>query len=313
MTQAEGFTIRPLERGETEAAGMTFAAYHHLLPLEPTERHPGDGKLIQPVGVVAFHEERMVGLALAEIPLSPGAFPEILSLFVRPQNRNQGVATALVASLETHLALRGCPRLEAVYMTGKPSVPAVERVFVKRGWDPPVPRTITVKFTPEEAATTAWYGRIPLRQNESIFPWRELTPAEREEIQASNARAPWIAPGLEAWRHDSIGFDPVSSMGLRYRGQVVGWVINHRIAPDTVRLTCSFVRADLARRARILPLYTASLERLRATGCHNCIFVTPVSYGPMVEFVKTRCEQWVSFVGETRGVAKQLGGASEPS
>ena len=92
----------------------------------------------------------------------------------------------------------------------------------------------------------------------------------------------------------------------QYRGEVVGWVINHEIAPKTVRMTCSFVRADLARRARILPLYTASLERLRASGCRQCLFVTPVTYGPMVDFVKNRCEQWVTFVGETRGVAKSL-------
>jgi GNAT superfamily N-acetyltransferase len=298
--------MRSLGPGDAAAAAMTFPAYRHLIPLEPTERHPGDGKPIRPLGVLAFEGEQLVGVGLAEVPLSSGPVPEILSLFVAPEKRKQGVATALVEALEQELRGHGCTRVEAVYMTGKPSVQAVERIFVKRHWEAPVPRTITVKFTPEEAATTPWYGRIPLRKDESIFPWTEITEAERAHIKESHERSPWIATGLESWRHDSIGFEATSSVGLRYRGEVVGWVINHEIAPKTVRMTCSFVRADLARRARILPLYTASLERLRASGCRQCLFVTPVTYGPMVDFVKNRCEQWVSFVGETRGVAKSL-------
>ena len=47
----------------------------------------------------------------------------------------------------------------------------------------------------------------------------------------------------------------MSSLGLRYRGEVVGWVINHRMDERTVRFTCSFMRRDLARRAAILALY----------------------------------------------------------
>jgi len=298
--------IRPLEASEPGAASMTFPAYHHLLPLAPSERHPGDGKPIKALGLVASKGGDPLGLVLAEIPLVEGRNPEILSLFVKAESRNQGVATRLVESLEGLLREMGFVHLESVYMTGKPTVRAVERIFEKRRFDPPIARTITVKFTPEEAATTPWYGRVPLRGDEKLFPWTEITPEERTQIQQSHARSPWIAEGLESWRHDSIGFDPVSSMGLRYRGAVVGWVINHVIAPQTVRFTCSFVRADLARRARILPLYTASLERLRASGCRHCLFVTPVSYGPMVEFVRTRCQDWVSFVGETRGVVKKL-------
>jgi hypothetical protein len=311
VSEAPPIEVRPLEPDALGAASMTFPAYHHLLPLKPTERHPGDGKPIRPLGIVAYQGGEAVGLVLGEVPLSEGRNPEILSLFVKAGSRNQGVATRLVESLEQALALGGWPRLESVYMTGKPTIAAVERIFAKRRFDPPVARTITVKFTPEEAATTPWYGRVPLRKDEILFPWTEITPAERAAIQESHERSPWIAEGLEAYRHDSIGFDAVSSMGLRYRGAVVGWVINHVIAPGTVRFTCSFVRADLAKRARILPLYTASLERLRAAGCRNCLFVTPVSYGPMVDFVKTRCESWVSFVGETRGVVKTL--TSSPS
>ncbi len=110
---------------------------------------------------------------------------------------------------------------------------------------------------------------------------------------------------LVPWQFDRGGFDP-SSVGARYRGRVVGWVITHRASFDTVRFTCSFMRKDLSRRGRILPLYAAALERLRATPCRLCTFVTPYSYTGMVEFIRRRLVPISSFVGETREVRKPL-------
>jgi hypothetical protein len=86
----------------------------------------------------------------------------------------------------------------------------------------------------------------------------------------------------------------------------VGWVINHRVSPETVRFTCSFMRKDLGRRGRILPLYTAALERLEATGCADCLFVTPVEFPNMVNFVKDRCAPWTGTLTETYGVSRRL-------
>ena len=91
-----------------------------------------------------------------------------------------------------------------------------------------------------------------------------------------------------------------------HQGRIVGWVINHRLSADTVRFTCSFMRKDLGRRGRIMPLYTVSLELLRAHGTRQCMFVTPVQYQTMVDFVKRRCAPWATFFGETRGAVKNL-------
>ena len=139
-----------------------------------------------------------------------------------------------------------------------------------------------------------------------IVPWSDITAEERAAIRRSHEEAPWIARGLEPWTHDSYGFDPISSLGLRYEGSVVGWVINHRIAHDCVRFTCSFMRRDLSRRGRILPLYTESILRLTAAGIKECTLVTPLEYSEMAEFLRRRCASAVHFFGETRGSAKRL-------
>jgi GNAT superfamily N-acetyltransferase len=303
--------MRPLSPTDaTSVQGLTYPSYRHLLSLQPSQRHPGlaEQHVVQPIAVVAWGESDPVGLALAELPIeNPSATPEVLSLFVAAPYRNQGIATRLLEGLEQDVLQRGFDTLTAVYMTGKPGTEAVERVLVKRGWDAPVIRSVTTRFTLDEAERTPWFGRVSLPESEfQIFSWRDLAPEEKAELRRSNERDPWIAEGLEPWRHESYGYDPVSSVGARYRGAVVGWVINHVVDARTVRFTCSFMRSDLSRRGRILPLYTESLRRLRGTQYDTAMFITPMKFKEMVDFVRRRCAPWGSFFGETRGVIKRL-------
>lgn len=307
------YLIDDLRADDSPVCGtMTFPAYRHLLSLEPASRLPGEAeqRLVTAVGQVARLGDEPVGLALAEVPVrAADGPPELLSLLVNAAHRRKGIATALVQAVEDAVRARGFATIEAVYMSGKPSIDAVERIFGARGWEPPELRTISVKFTMQEALSTPWYGRMGLLPpGAEIFPWKELTAAERQELVDSNQRDPWIPNSLQPWRHDSIGFDEVSSVGLRYRNQVVGWVINHRMDGRTVRFTCSFMRKDLSRRARIVPLYTEAIRRLSEVGCEFCTFVTPTVYPGMVEFIRRHCAPYASFTGETRGTRKALAG-----
>lgn len=301
--------IRPLTPADAAAvASMTFPAYRHLLTLQPTPRHPeqGDTVVIQPAGVAAWDGDRPVGLALGELPTGATGTAELLSVFVPAAERRKGIATRLVAALEDLVGERGCPALQAVYTTGKPEIDAIERLFQQRGWQPPVARTVTVRFSPQQALTTNWFGRLRFPGSDyEIISWSDVRPDEREALMREQEAEHWIPSGLEPWKHDRTGYEPISSVGLRKNGRLAGWVINHRVSPDTVRFTCSWMRDDMRGLARILPLYTESLKRLIASGtCNWCMFVTPVAYTGMVEFVKRRCAKWGSFFGETKGTYK---------
>jgi GNAT superfamily N-acetyltransferase len=299
------------EDAET-AATMTFPAYRHLLALQPTMRMrlpwESEQRLVQPAALVARTWSRQaVGLALAELAVRDGdGPPELLSVFVAPERRREGIGAALVAAMEEMLRSRGAISVETVYMTGKPAIGAVERIFETRGWEPPSLRSVTVRFTMAEALSAPWYGRTRLPESAEIFSWKDLTDDERRQLRESNERAPWIPNGLQPWRHDHAGFDPISSVGLRYRGEVVGWVINHPIDSRMMRFTCSFMRKDLARRARILPLYSESIRRLSETSCECCTFITPPTYPEMLEFLRRHCSPYASFTAETRGTRKSL-------
>jgi GNAT superfamily N-acetyltransferase len=334
-TVRESITIAPLQASMAHAVRhMTFPAYRHLLSLDVNVRHPDDGdtRRVQPLGTVAMLGALPIGLALAErhvfpippLPPSPeegglsslmgpvaplprhhsegSATSELLSLYVDASMRGRGVGTALVAALEDAMTGPRPTRLEAVYMTGKADVAAIERVFAKRGWQPPAMRTYTLRFTIDDAERMPWFGRVPLRDRDfEMFAWGDLGQAERDALVASQHAQPWIPEGLEFWRHDHAGFDPVSSLGLRYRGAVVGWTINHRLAADTTRISGAFVRDDLSRRGRLMALWTESITRMKADGVRWISSITPHQLAPMVAFLARRCAPWATFCGETRG------------
>lgn len=312
--ERESVTIVPLYPSMAGAVRhMTFPAYRHLLSLGENVRHPHDGdtRRVQPLGTVAMLDHRPIGLALAERPVDTGEASAhesaLLSLYVEASMRGRGVGTALVAALEDVMTGPLPTRLEAVYMTGKADVSAIERVFAKRGWQPPAMRTYTLRFTTDDAERMPWFGRVPLRDRDfEMFAWSELGQDERDTLVASQHARPWIPDGLEFWRHDHAGFDPVSSLGLRYRGAVVGWTINHRLAADTTRISGAFVRDDFSRRGRLMALWTESITRMKADGVHWISSITPVQLAPMVAFLARRCAPWATFVGETRGTHVDL-------
>jgi GNAT superfamily N-acetyltransferase len=288
--------------------GMTFPRFRHLLSLTPAPRYPSDGDrvVVQPVGVVAMASREPVGLSLAAIPRDEPGTAEVLSLFVHREWRGRGLATELLARMEAVLAAAGIGEVQGTYSTGKASTAVLEHVLRTRGWEPPVVRTVSVRFTPDEARATPWYNRTVMPRGAEILAWRDVTPDEKQRIIESHKAERWIADGLEPWVHEQVGYEPASSLAMRYKGDIVGWVINHRVTPDTVRFTLSFMRPDLSRRAAILPLYRASIERVRDAGYRYCTFVTPVKYQGMVDFIVNHCARWIGFVGETRGVWKRL-------
>lgn len=287
---------------------MTFPAYRHLLALQPCFRHPEENepRLIQPVVIGAYESGEPVGLLVAELPVEKGGEPELLSLFVPSDLRGRGIATALVERLETEVAARRFERLVAVYMTGKPSIEAVERIFQKREWQPPETRMVSVKFNLETLAEAAWLRRYKLGPEYEIFPWAELRNEERDEIRESHEKLGWIASDLLPWDYEKTGVEPLTSVGVRYKGKVVGWVLNHRLSEDTIRYTCSFIHKSLGRLGKIVPLYGESFRRSREAGFATGMFNTPLYHKGMAAFAKKWFGPWSSFLGETRGVEKIL-------
>ncbi len=296
-------------------ASMTYPAYRHLLQLQPAPKllsEPGSLP-VQPVAVAALEVGRPVGLMLAALPLVEGELPELLSIYVVPEGRGRGVGTALVAAAEKAAAAAGFSSLAATWTEGASGSEWWVRQVATRGWQAPARRSLSVLFTAEEALRFPWLDRLPLREGCEIVPLSEVKDEEWEALRRSQEANPWIAPDLVPWRYTSQGFEEKTSVALRSAEGIMGWVINHRLAADWLRFTCSFIRKDWGRRARILPLFSASLHRMVAAGFVKASFVAPVRHPTMVRFVEGHMAPWVRVARWTWGSTKDLRQEATPT
>ena len=297
-------SIVPVTAPLNEAwTAMTFPSYRQALALVGTPHTDSEGSRM--IACAAIEDGLPAGLGLAQVPKDPSQPAEILSLFVRADVRGRGIATGLVEGLEAAARDAGRDAIMGVYMTGKPSIPVIEHIFAKRGFDPPVLRKAAVRITPEQAVNCPWWGRGRLPEGGEMFMWRDLKPEEREHMMRTHAEKPWIDPLLEPWICDARA-DPISSVGLRVNGEVLGWVINHRAPPNFVVFTTAFVRKDFQRIGALFKLLVHSIVNIQNQGL--CItFVTSSMYPRMLPFTLTRIGPYGDFCGETRGVSKKLG------
>ncbi len=288
---------------------MAFPAHRHLLDLRPAPLHLNEpaAPAVRPFAVGAFSGADPVGLALAAAREADERNADLLSLFVAPGQRRRGLGRALLEHVEKVAVAREVARFQAVWMTGRVGTDAVEGLLASRGWPEPVPRMVSVRFTVDDLARVPWLTRHRLRPGLEIFPWAELTTTERENLVASQRQSSWIPRDLQPWDYDQQGFDEVTSLGMRFEGDVVAWIVNHPISASTLRITCSFIRGDFGRRGRIVPLWAESFRRLPLTPYSRCSFTTPLYHRGMIAFVTRWCGPWVSFLGETRGSTKLLG------
>ena len=231
------------------------------------------------------------GLALAEIkPYSA----EVLSLFVGALFRRQGIAGALLARLEHELSQRGVGRLSLTYPSGKPTTAALERLLQKNGWEEPRPQMMLItisNWTEEQLFAPAWMRKTSLPPDYTIFPWSELTAEERALLLSLQGQPDGFPDRLSPFNEEHL-IESATSLGCRYRNEIAGWLITHRIAPDTLRYTSLFVRPDLPFKGmgvRLLAKAFACHFQLMPSNSYACFGMFMDT--PLVEFVRRRLVQ----------------------
>lgn len=240
------------------------------------------------VAVVAQVGDEVVGLALAE--LRPGgASAELRSLVVSPAHRRRGVATALVAHVERALQAAGCRAVDWVYRMAWADAPAVERLLAARDWLPPQTRMYHFRTDCEHMLAVPWPPYPPLQPPYAVVAWGDLPDAARREIQTRQAQAPWYPPVLSPFQLEAR-VEREISVALTHAGTVVGWMMLHRLLPDTLQYTSLFVAAEHQKHAGAIHLVREASLRQLASGVPHGIYQVQADNLLMLRYV----EEWLS-------------------
>lgn len=146
-----------------------------------------------------------------------------------------------------------------------------------------------------------------LPEEAEIFTWQELSSAEREGILERQRRDVWFPEVLTPFQEEPR-LEPTISVGLRWRGEVAGWMICHRVAFDTLQYSAFFVREDLRERGlgRAL-LREAVRRRLADPDLRYAILAVDARNRRMVELVRGRLRPFLASTSELRVSRKALG------
>ena len=275
----------------TELAALTFPNLSRRW-----QRQPQQGPL---EGVAAFVDEQMVGLAIAELQPSQA---EIISLFVLPDCRHQGIASQLLSYLERGLIKANCPKLCLSYRTSDLTAQALEPLLQQQSWQAPQTDFVLTHAHIDQLKQAPWLHKYPLPESFTVFPWGELTEEERSRLLTHKTYPDSLTPFDTDPR-----LEPSNSLGLRYKGEVIGWCINHRVASDSIRYSTLFVEERFQRLGRGFSLLAEAVKRQIEQGIPYASAAVASNNPLMMRCMERHYTPYAARFSESRSSEKVLG------
>lgn len=244
------------------------------------------------LAIGATMRSQPVGLILASVQ-SDTNLANILSIYVMPEHRQKGLGDALLEKIEQTLIQRGDRQVSILYPFNL-TTPILEKILAQRGWSSGVPYS-WVCTTDIQTLKTAPLHLYPFPSTYTLFPWQELTSQERETIQQQHNTLNY--PDILSPFKEECLIEPRVSLGLRYRGEVIGWIIGNRVSEDAVYYRSLFVRADLQKVARGCSLILAALKfQIQIPELTKLTFFVMLDNSPMFKFVQRRFSPYLTAI-----------------
>lgn len=295
-------TIRPvsLEDSEGDLLTKTFATYReHIQPARMSD--PGTIGLVWDGGL----SDGVKGLVLGSVYTDQESHQlesTLMSVFVDPEKRLQGMGKALVEAFVAEASQRGVRKISVVFMDGKPSIVGLRRILAQTGWAEPAGRMIAIKQQADDALHPkhGWCRSLPCPQGIRVIPWTEVKEAQKEAIrqwqQATGEIPRYLCPD-EVISHGPV--NEATSVALEVEGVVLGWVLTQPLENGVLRFTASYVKRDMQRRALLMNLLYASVSSMQAAGFESGIWTVPAQDDRMYRFALKRIAPHSDYCRET--------------
>lgn len=228
---------------------------------------------------------------------SPDAL-QLTSLLVAEAHRGRGLGSRALAEVEGLARAEGVQRLEVFLDAASPALPIATRMLERRGFARPIP------------------GMVLCRAGASVMaaPWMSISPPPGDTLVAlasvgagpiARARSRGdVPPALDpAPPHP---YEPLNSLALLRDGELVAWLVTHRLDARTIRYSRLFVLPERRAQPRGVALVAEGIRRQVEGGVLHGSFVVASENAAMIRFVRRRMTPWLDAITETIFAAKPL-------
>ena len=188
----------------------------------------------------AVNSNRVLGILWSVIFQQQGkVHVHILLLKVQSQFRRKGIGTDLFHHAEQEANRRKANTININLAKGDSFEP-IGRILQRRGWEPPKITGYFFETTVDrffnDLRWTDPSKKFPYRSY--IRPWADITPEELDTVRKEEGSY-YAQAGVDFLNLENI--EPINSLILRDKERLIGWLITHRTAPDTIHYTSVYI------------------------------------------------------------------------
>ena len=243
------------------------------------------------LGVIALWKGQTVGLILVEKLNAKQGF--VVCWHVLESQRGFKLGKQLVSKMEKFAIKQGVQHLSLSYRRDSASQPQITTTLHHLDWQDIEKKLWLTKFSVDRFVKMAWCKNMkPLPAAYDIFLWSTLSKQDEQHIVARQKNENWYPKELPPI-FDTAMFDPKTSVGLRLKGEVVGWMMTNRVNDRIIEYNSLFVSPELQRLGRGMHLIVDAIKRQHVLGMEYGIFQVLSNNVAMRGFIEKRMKSTV--------------------